>query len=129
MKRKILTLVFFAALAGWGTGCVNTVDDRTEFGVPFVKDTVEGRYERTAAEVLAAAKDVLKENGVLTAENTLNNSLEARINQRSVWVRVEEIEPAKPLTRVIVETRTLAGGTDLDLAHEMEKQIALRLVR
>src|SRR5258706_6190288 len=129
MKRKILPLVFFAALAGWGTGCVNTVDDRTEFGVPFVKDTVEGRYERTAAEVLAAAKDVLKENGVLTSENTLNNSREARINQRSVWVRVEEIEPAKPLTRVIVETRTLAGGTDLDLAHEMEKQIALRLVR
>jgi hypothetical protein len=129
MKRKILTLVFFAALAGWGTGCVNTVDDRTEFGVPFVKDSVEGRYERTAAQVLAAAKEVLAENGVLTAENTLNNSLEARINQRSVWVRVEEIEPAKPLTRVTVETRTLAGGTDLDLAHEMEKQIALRLVR
>src|SRR5437879_8527109 len=129
MKRKILTLVFFAALAGWGTGCVNTVDDRTEFGVPFVKDSVEGRYERTAAQVLAAAKEVLAENGVLTAENTLNNSLEARINQRSVWVRVEEIEPAKPLTRVTVETRTLAGGTDLDLAHEMEKQIALRLGR
>jgi len=129
MKRKILTLAFFTALAAWGTGCVNTVDDRTEFGIPFVKDTVEGRYERTAAEVLAAAKDVLKENGVLVAENTLNNSLEARINQRSVWVRVEEIEPAKPLTKVIVETRTLAGGTDLDLAHEMEKQIALRLVR
>jgi hypothetical protein len=129
MKRKILTLAFFAALAAGGTGCVNTVDDRTEFGIPFVKDTVEGRYERTAAEVLAAAKDVLKENGVLIAENTLNNSLEARINQRSVWVRVEEIEPAKPLTKVIVETRTLAGGTDLDLAHEMEKQIALRMVR
>src|SRR5258708_28415783 len=129
MKRKFLTLVFFGALAGGVTGCVNTVDDRTECGVPFVKDTVEGRYERTAAEVLAAAKEVLKENGVLIAENTLNNSLEARINQRSVWVRVEEIEPAKPLTKVLVETRTLAGGTDLDLAHELGKQSALRMVR
>lgn len=129
MKRKFLELVLFAALAGGGTGCVNTVDDRTGFGVPFVKDSVEGRYERPAAQVLAAAKDVLKENGVLTSENTLNNTYEARINQRTVWVKVDEIDPAKPLTRVVVETRTLAGGTDLDLAHEMEKQIALRLVR
>jgi hypothetical protein len=30
---------------------------------------------------------------------------------------------------VTVQTRTPGGGSDIDLAHELEKQIALKLVR
>jgi hypothetical protein len=33
------------------------------------------------------------------------------------------------VTEVIVQTRTAGGGADLDLAHELEKQIALKLVQ
>ena len=67
-------------------------------------------------------------NGTLTAENTINHSLEAKVNQESVWVRVEEGDANKSGSHVIVQARTKVGGTDLDLAHEIEKQIALQLV-
>jgi hypothetical protein len=129
MKMKLFALLLVAGLAGLVAGCVSTVDGRSQAGVPFLKDTVEGRYERSAAVVFAAAKDVLRFNGALTAENTINLSLEGRISQRSVFVRVEELDPTKPITRVLVQTRTQGGGTDIDLAHEIEKQIALKLVR
>jgi hypothetical protein len=128
MKNKFLILLLVAGLTGLVAGCVSTVDGRSEAGIPFIKDSVEGRYERPVPAVFAASKQVLAFNGALVAENTLNNSLEARIAQREVFVRVEEVDPRKPITRVIVQTRTLAGGTDLDLAHEIEKQIALKLV-
>jgi hypothetical protein len=129
MKRKLFALFLVAGMAGVMTGCVETVDGRSQAGVPFVKDKVEGRYEVPVGQVFEAAKKVLAFNGTLTSENTINHSLEAKVNQESVWVRVEEVDAAKPVTHVIVQSRTKAGGTDLDLAHEIEKQIALNLVR
>lgn len=129
MKNKLLMLLLVAGLAGLASGCVSTVDGRSQAGVPFLKDTIEGRYERSAAKVFAAAKEVLAFNGALVAENTLNLSLEARIAQRDVFVRAEEIDPVKPVTRVLVQARTLGGGSDIDLAHEIEKQIALKLAQ
>ena len=128
MKRKILVLFLIAGLAGLVAGCVDTVDGRSQAGVPFVKDRVEGRYERPAEQVFQAAKKVLAFNGTLTSENTINHSLEARVNQTTIWARVEEIDPAKPVSLVIVQARAKGGGSDLDLAHELEKQIALQLV-
>lgn len=114
-------------LAGLATGCVNTVDDRSQLGVPFIRDKVEGNYQFSVPRVVEAAKAVIKHNGALTADNTINNSLEGQINKVTVLVRVEEVDPAKPITRVQVETRTRLGGTDIDLAHEIEKEIALQL--
>ena len=128
MKRKLFALFLIAGMAGLVAGCVETVDGRSQAGVPFVKDKVEGRYERPAPQVFAAKK-VLAFNGTLTGENTINFSLEAKVNQDSVWVRVEELDTTKPLSHVVVQARTKGGGTDLDLAHEIEKQIALQLVR
>ncbi|HZQ47683.1 MAG TPA: hypothetical protein VFC07_11765 [Verrucomicrobiae bacterium] len=128
MKRKLFALFMIAGMAGLVAGCVETVDGRSQAGVPFVKDKVEGRYERPTPQVFAAAKKVLAFNGTLTGENTINNSLEAKVNQESVWVRVEELDANKSVSHVIVQARTKAGGTDLDLAHEIEKQIALQLV-
>jgi hypothetical protein len=127
MKIKLLALFLLAALAGLATGCVETVDGHSQMGDPFVKDKVEGRYERTVQQVLDAARAVIKFNGALTGDNTVNNSLEGKINQVSVFVRADEIDTLKPVTRVQVQARTRAGGTDLDLAHEIEKQIALQL--
>ena len=128
MKMKFLVLfAVAAALAGSVTGCVESVDGRPHAEVPFVKNKVEGNYPRSVQQVLEAARAVIKFNGQLVADNTINNSLEGRVDQTTVWIRVDEVDTAKPVTRVQVQTRTRAGIPDLDLAHELEKQIALQL--
>lgn len=115
------------------TGCVHTVSERTAFGMPGIKDSVEGRYERSPDEILRATKEVISTLGVLNTESAIYNetnqvrTVEGKVNQRSVFVRIQRVDPK--WTMVAVETRTRAGGTDLDLAHEIEKEIALRLVR
>jgi hypothetical protein len=131
MKTKILVVLLGALIVT--AGCVNTVSGRKTGGVPFIKDKVEGRYERSLDEVFKAAKDVIIANGILNNESILHGetntvkTAEGKINQRTVWVRVEGVEPK--VTAVAVQTRTQNGGSDIDLAHEIEKQIALKLVR
>ena len=131
MKTKIFAVLIVITLSA--VGCVSTVNERTSPGVPFVKDKVEGRYERSVDQVFNASKQVLSTNGVLVREGTLYNqtnavkTIEGKVNQRNVWIRIEGIEPK--VTAVIVQTRTPGGGADLDLAHEIEKQIALKLVQ
>jgi hypothetical protein len=131
MKTTILTILVGAVLAV--AGCVSTVDERKTAGVPFIKDKVGGRYERSVDQVAQAAKQVVTANGVLINESTLYNqtnavkTVEGKVNQRTVWVRIEYVDPK--VTEVTVQTRTPGGGSDIDLAHELEKQIALKLVR
>jgi hypothetical protein len=131
MKQKLFLIALGAAILS--AGCVGTVTGRHTGGVPFVKDTVEGRYERPVDQVFEAAKEVVKFNGTLVNESILHNetntvkTVEGKVNQRNVWVRVEAADPK--ITAVSVQTRTLNGGSDVDLAHEIEKQIALKLVR
>src|ERR1700710_2915746 len=105
MKIKLFVGFLIASLAVIGAGCVETVDGRSQAGVPFVKEKIEGRYERSVSQVLDAARAVIKLNGTLTSENTVNNSLEGKVNQITVWVRVEELDSVKPVTRVIVQAR------------------------
>ena len=131
MKTSLSVLLLGAILVA--AGCVRTVSERSTFGVPGIKDRVEGRYERPLDEVFKAAKDVIIANGVLNNESILHGetntvkTAEGKINLRTVWVRVEGVEPK--VTAVSVQTRTQGGGSDIDLAHEIEKQIALKLVR
>lgn len=135
MKTK-----FFAAFVGaaiLASGCVDTVSGRKTAGVPFIKDKIESRYERPLDDVFKAAKDVITYRGTLVNEsilhgqtNALNNiakTIEGKVNQRTVWVRVEQIDPK--VTAVAVQTRTQNGGTDIDLAAQIDKEIALKLVR
>lgn len=99
--------------------------------MPFVKDKIQSRYERPVDQIFQASKDVIKDNGVLVREGVLYNqtnevkTVEGKVNQRSVWVRVEAIDPK--ITEVTVQTRTPGGGSDIDLAAELQKQIALKL--
>ena len=125
MKTKIFALLATCGLSVLIAGCVNTVDGRKKAGMPFVKDKIESRYERPVAPVFTAAKEVLAFNGVLTSENTINNSLEAKVDTRTVWVRVDKID--EKITQVTVQTRTKGGGADIYLAAEIDKQIALKL--
>lgn len=129
MKTQIVAALVGAALLG--AGCVGTVDGRHRAGVPFVKDKIEGRYERSPDQVFAAAREVVRFNGTLVRESTVLGGtntvrvLEGKVNQRSVWVRVEPVD-AK-VTSVLVQVRTKGGRKDINLTHELEKQIALQL--
>lgn len=133
MKTK-----FFLGLAGLAiiaVGCVGTVNGKKTAAVPLVKDRIEGRYERPAGQVFEAAKQVIKINGTLLSESTLHSgtnaigvlALEGRVNQRTVWISVEQIEPK--VSAVIVQARTKGGGTDKALCYDLDKQIALKLVQ
>jgi hypothetical protein len=102
-------------------------------GVPFTKDKKESRYERPLDEVFNAAKYVVSNMGLLTKESVISGGsnvvkvVEGKINQRNVWVRVEPVDPK--VTDVTVQARTAGGGSDVDLAAEIDKQIALKLVK
>jgi len=134
MKTKFLLAIFGAAMLA--AGCVNTVDGRKTAAVPFLKDEVSGRYQRPVQQVYDAAKTVISRNGQIVAEtrlysatNTVQNvlAIEGRVNQRNVWVRVEAVKA--DLTEITVQARTRGGGRDLELTHELEKEVALELVR
>lgn len=131
MKLKLfLSLVATLIIA---TGCVNTVSGRKTAAVPLVKDRIEGRYERPAAVVFEAAKEVVRFNGTIVNEitrhqtNGVIRAVEGNVQGRKVFIGVSEIDPK--VSSVVVQVRTTSGGTDQDLAHELEKQIALKLVR
>jgi hypothetical protein len=131
MKTKI-----FAACAGLAiiaTGCFSTVTDTKKAGMPLVQDQVEGRYQRTVDQVYQASVQVIQHNGVLITEliphDTTNTvrSLHGKAKQCDVWVRVEVVDPQ--VTQVTVQARTKWGNSDIELAHQLEKEIALQLAR
>ena len=114
-------------------GCVGTVSDEHTFGTHLVKDKLEGVYERPLDECFTAAKTVIAQMGVLNKEGILHDTnvvkvAEGRVNERKVWVRVESAEPPK-YTLVTVQARTSGGHADIETAHQIEKNIALKLVR
>ena len=127
MKNKFLILLAVSALAVFASGCVATVDGHTRAAVPFVKDKIVSRYQRPVAQIFAAARKVLEDNGRLNSVDTLNNSLVAKVDTRTIWVKVTEVDPT--VSEVLVQVRKRNGGTDIDLASEIDKQIALQLVR
>ena len=125
---------FFAALAGIAivtAGCVSTVSGTKTAAIPFTKDTVQGRYQRSVDQVYQASLAVIANNGVLITEfiphDTTNTvrALQAKVNQQNVWIKVEAVNPQ--ITSVAVQARTKMGASDIDLAHQLEKEIALKL--
>ncbi|MDA1274457.1 MAG: hypothetical protein O2960_10465 [Verrucomicrobia bacterium] len=127
MKNLPLLLLATAGILLLAAGCFSTPDSRMRFGVPFTKDTIQSRYERSVDEIFTAAKAVLQFNGTLYGENTIQKSLEAKIDTRTVWVAVDEVEPG--ISRVRVQTRRKGGLADIELSSEIDKQIALKLTQ
>lgn len=125
MKKNLFAISMAACLAFLFSGCVGTVDGGSKAGMPLAKDTIESRYEKPVDQIFNSAKDVLKLNGTLVKENTINHSLEAKVDTRTVWVAVDEVEPK--VSRVRVQARTKTGG-DIDLASEIDKQIYGKLI-
>ena len=134
---KINFLLALLGLTIAATGCVGTVDGNKSGGLPLIRDKVEARYDRPADEIFAAAKEVVAFNGVLLNEGTLfgqtnavnqlARTINGRVNECRVWIRIEQVEPK--IAALTIQTRTKGGGSDLDLAASLDKQIALKLVR
>lgn len=140
MKLKFTIFAGFtsvAVAAVLAAGCVNTVTGNRTAGVPFIKDTIEARYDKPAEPVFQAARAVIAENGTLINEGTLYGqtnalgnvarTIKGKVNERMVYVRVEALDPK--ITGTAVQTRTSAGVSDIDLAAQIDKQIALKLAR
>jgi hypothetical protein len=131
MNKTIFSGLLALALVAL-VGCVSTVSGGKTAGIPLVKDRVVGRYQRTVNSVFEAAKLVISENGVLNNESIIHGETNevktatGKVNGRQVYVKVQPVEPK--VTEVIVQTRTPGGVSDLDLAHMLEKEIALKLV-
>ncbi len=126
MKLNFLGLIASVAVLTVTLACTPTTDGRKKFTVLPGGDTITGRYERSVEQIFAAAKEVLKFNGTLYGENTISHTLEAKIDTRTVWVSVEEVEPK--LTQIKVKSRKKNTLPDIQLSAEIEKQIALRLM-
>ena len=135
MKFRFLAGIFGAALLA--AGCVNTVTGGKTAGVPFIKDKIESRYDLPADRVFNAARQVISENGVLITEGTLYGqtnavgnlvkTIKGKVEERTVWVRVEQLDPK--VTGVAVQTRTSSGVSDIDLAAQIDKQIYGKLAK
>jgi len=125
MKMNFSALLAGLCLLGLTVGCYHTVEGKSRAGKPFSKDRLESRYERPTDQVFAAAKEVLAFNGTLTSENTISKTLEAKVDNNRVWVKVDEVEAN--ISRVFVQARKSSGGGNVDLASELDKQIALQL--
>ena len=133
MKTKFLAVVGALALVAVASGCYSKVSGGSRVGMPFVKDKVTGNYDRPLAEVYNAAIQVVNFNGAVVKESTdfgqtnVVKTIVGRVMQRNVYISVESVDPK--VTQIVVQARTSAGGSDMPLAHELEKQVALKLAR
>ena len=129
MKKKLFALLAGTAIVA--TGCVGTVSDTDTFATYYGRDMVSGRYNRPFDEVYKAAFTVVQNDGAIVREYVSHEytnsvrSVEGRVNNRKVWIRVGVIDPNT--TQVDVQARTKAGLTDIDLAHQLGTEVALEL--
>src|SRR5437764_5970862 len=91
MKWILLLAASTVITAFLGSGCATSVDGRMTPGFSFVKDSVEGRYEKPVLDAWTAAKDVLNYNGRVYSEDVMKSTIEHSLNQPTVWVKVEPI--------------------------------------
>ena len=125
--------VALAGAAALATGCVHTVSDTHSFASTWGQDDVSGRYNRSVDQVYQAAVGVISTDGALVTEyiphdNTNSvRSLEGRVNDCKVWMRVSSVDAG--LSQIDVESRTKWGVSDVDLSHQLEKEVALKLAQ
>ncbi len=129
MKKFIFAALAAATLVS--TGCVKTVSDTNTFAMSWGKDTVAGRYQRPLDQVYQASVAVIQSNGVLLNEYIPHDSTNSvrsilgKVSDRKVWIRVEAVD--MKTTQVDVQARSKWGTRDLDLVHQLEKELALKL--
>jgi hypothetical protein len=134
MRTRLLAVFFGLALAG--AGCAGTDHDKNA-GDSYAKDRIEAQYPRPVNQVYQAALDVLRENGAVVDQtalnsqtnnvNTIGRKIEGKVKESTVWIQVRQLDAQT--TSVIVQTRAATGGSDMDLAATIDKEIDLKLRR
>jgi hypothetical protein len=127
MKIKTLFSLAFSTILVLGSGCVGTETGHTTAAFWPNKDKIISRYEKPVPLLVNATRVVLQRNGKLLVDNVANNTFQAKVNQRNVWVKVADLDGSGKITVVSVQARGPVGG-DVDLAAELSKQIALQLM-
>jgi ClpP class serine protease len=127
MKKKVIVWMMMAGLAALAGGCVHTADDRSQFGVPWLKDDAQGQYPRSVSQILDAARAVINASGELTADNSVNHSLRGKVKGDNIYVRVDEVDVTQPVSKVVVQARTPGGLADADLAQGLLTKMVLKL--
>ena len=131
MKTKFLATFAGMGMVLFAAGCISTVSGTKTPALSFGEDRFSGRYERTPDQVYQASVTVLSTDGKLLTEyiphDTTNSvrSMYGKVNERNVWINVAPVD--EKITEVTVQARTSLGLRDLDLVHELEKEIALQL--
>jgi hypothetical protein len=74
--------------------------------------------------VTEATRYVLGHDGKLLVDNVVDNSFKAKINERTVYVKVSKVD--EKVTQVQIQAR-VSGKGDLHLDADLDKQIALQL--
>jgi hypothetical protein len=129
MRMKMLVVLLGGLVLV--AGCVKTVNDRHAFALSPGTDTFECRYKRPVNTVYDAAVEVIKANGTVLRETTINpgtnqvRAIEAKVSERNVWVRVQAVD--SEVTSVKVQVRGSGGGRDLDLTQQLQNQIGIKL--
>jgi len=129
MNRAFNLLLLVTAC--WVAGCVHTVTENQPGPKPAYRDRVEARYQKSVDQVFVASKRALTSFGNVTSEGTVFASTnqvriaEGMVNQRRVYMRIEEINPQ--VTSVVIQVRTRSGGTDLRIATDLVQRIAVEL--
>ena len=125
MTFRLVLFGLITVLAFSNVGCINTPVGN-KFGVPVSRDKIISRYERPLDQILNSAREVLSRVGTITDDDIITKTLTAKVDKRTVYVTVKEVEPL--VTEVVVQARTSRGTGDLTTASEIDKQIALGLV-
>lgn len=123
MFLKTMAVFCFAAILA---GCVGTVDGGKKMGNPMINDKIVSTYEApvTTAVAFQSAKKVLAAMGNLYGENTIALTLQGKVDTNTVYVKVEDAEGN---VKVTTQVRSKRGGTNIPLASEIDKRIALQM--
>ena len=116
MTFRLVLFGLITVLAFSNVGCINTPVGN-KFGVPVSRDKIISRYERPLDQILNSAREVLSRVGTITNDDIITKTLTAKVDKRTVYVTVKEVEPL--VTEVVVQARTSRGTGDLTTASEL----------
>ena len=114
MKLNWFACFILGAALTLSSGCRSTVSGDNKLAVPFMKDTIESRYNRSIDKVQIATRETLAFNGTITSDDSVTRVIQAQINNRRVYVRLEEVEPQ--VTRVLVQVFK-GAGSDIEIGR------------
>ena len=128
--RAIKTFFLTGLAVVLGAGCFTTADDKSKFTpIPWRTDSVERRYDKPVADVMAATRVALGAMGTITGEEATKNVISARINTRYVWVKISpDSQAPEAISAVRIQVRTKYRNPEQQTASAIAAQVTLALI-